>query len=157
MLGGSVDDKTDQEIIDEESKTKEMLKHPLAGFPDDIRYFTKKQCRDKITITKRFKGRIAKESRWDEYRMEACLGEHSLVAKRCSMNDVLWGRLMAHSGLLLEDIKKMVMFDIKRKELYPPGYKGVGREPPPVEYLKQLKSEGKLDEINKELNEIMRK
>ena len=153
MLGGNVDD--ENETVSEEEKAMKNLDNPLKGFPNDIEYFSKKKCLDKIDISNHFGDKIVPEKRWDQFRMEACLGQHGLVAKRCSMNDVLWERYIKYGDkLTLNDIKKMVMFDIKRRELYPPDYKGTGEEPPPADYLKKLKKEGRLDTIYKELNSI---
>ena len=156
MLGGSVDDEeSDEERVGKEKETVDKLANPLKDFPDDINYLTKKQCLDKVDVSNRFGEKIQKEKRWDQRRMEACLGKHGPVAKRCSMNDVLWGRFLEYGEKLsLSDIKKMVMFDMKRRELYPPDYKGTGEGTPPVEYLKQLKKDGKLEKIYQELNEI---
>lgn len=154
MLGGHVED-SEEERVGKEKKALDMVKNPLNGFPNDIKYFNKKQCLDKIDISNRFGDKIREEKRWNQFRMESCLGKHGPVAKRCSMNDVLWGRFLKYGDKLsLDDIKKMIMFDMKRRELYPSDYKGTGKEPPPVEYLKQLKKKGKLDKIYKELNAL---
>jgi len=73
------------------------------------------------------------------------------------MNDTLWSRYIRHGDkLTLEDIKRMILFDVKRRELYPPDYKGEGNEAPPSEYLKELKSKGKLEEIYGDLDRLGR-
>lgn len=156
-MGGDVDEHADKDIAAAKKDAEERLKNPLKDFPYDIEYLSAHACRQKIEISQRFKGRMAKNKVWDNFRMGACLGKHGIVAKRCSMNDVLWGRYLKYGDkLTLEDIKRMILFDAKRRELYPPDYRGDGEEPPPVEYLEQLKREGRLDKIYNELDEIGR-
>jgi hypothetical protein len=139
-------------------EAEERLNNPLKNFPNDIKYFSPDMCGNKIAISNKYHGKIVKEKLWDKFRADACLGKYSDVAKRCSMNDVLWGRYVEHGDILtLNDIKQMILFDMKRKELYPPDYKGDGSESPPVEYLEKLKADGKLDKIQNELDVIARK
>lgn len=158
LAGGAVEDedgKTPADIAREEAEA--MAKDPMRGFPNDIRYFSREACEKKVGISEKYKGRMLKEGIWDLFRTEACLGKHGLVAKRCSMNDVLWRRYLKYGDMLsLGDIKKMILSDMKRRELYPPGYKGTGKEPPPVEYLEKLRSEGKLEQIYNDLETIGR-
>jgi len=155
LAGGTVPEDTEAELKSAEEEAMERLKNPLKDFPNDIKYFSANECISKIEIGGRFKGKIAKEKIWDKKRMNACLGKHGIVAKRCSMNDTLWARYTKHGdSLTLDIIKQMMKFDAKRRELYPPNYKGTGEEQPPAEYLEELKSSGKLDTIYKEMNEL---
>ena len=147
----------DSEVDSETAKkeAKEKLKNPLKDFPNDIKYFSPDMCGNKIAISNKYHGKIVKEKLWDKFRADACLGKYSDVAKRCSMNDVLWGRYVEHGDkLTLDDIKRMILFDAKRRELYPPDYKGSGAEPPPEDYLDKLKADGKLEAIYGELDNI---
>lgn len=158
LAGGNPDD-DDEDAADISNNRKreaeERLNNPLKDFPNDIKYLTPDMCENKISLSNKYKDRMAKAKVWDKFRSEACLGKHGIVAKRCSMNDVLWTRYLEYRDkLTLDDIKKMILFDAKRRELYPPDYKGDGTEPPPEEYLDKLKSEGKLEEIYSKLDEI---
>lgn len=154
LAGGTVPgDEADPNVARKEAE--ERLQNPLKDFPYDINYLTPALCKNKIEISGRYKGRIAKEKIWDKFRADACLGKHSIVAKRCSMNDVLWDRYTKYRDVLtLNDIKRMILFDAKRRELYPFDYKGTGEEPPSVEYLEKLKSDGSLERIYSELDRI---
>lgn len=159
LAGGDPDKGNHEDIADNKKReAEERLKDPLKDFPNDIRYLTPEMCQNKIDISNRYTGRIAKEKVWDKFRAEACLGKHGIVAKRCSMNDVLWSRFAEHGDkFTLDDIKKMILFDAKRRELYPPDYKGDGTEPPPQEYLDKLRKDGKLETIYAELNNLSKK
>ena len=155
LAGGTVPD--DEPSKDARKKAEERLQNPLKDFPCDIKYLSPDMCRHKVDISRKYYGKISKEKVWDDFRTMACLGKHSLVAKRCSMNDTLWSRYLKHGdALTLDDVKRMILFDAKRRELYPPDYRGTGEEPPPVEYLEKLKSDGRLEPIHNELNEIAR-
>ena len=156
-LAGGNPDNDDIDINKESGKkeAEERLKNPLKDFPDDIRYLTPDMCGNKIDISNKYHDKMAKEKIWDRLRADACLGKHGVVAKRCSMNDVLWSRYVEHGDkLTLDDIKRMILFDAKRRELYPPDYKGSGAEPPPEDYLDKLKADGKLEAIYSELDNI---
>jgi len=157
MLGGQINE-GDEDKGEMEEDVKARLADPLKDFPDDIKYLNERQCKAKIGITNRFGGRMAEEKRWDERRMRACLGKLGPVARRCAMNDVLWGRFLKYGdSLTLDDVKRMVFFDIKRRELYPPDYRGTGEEPPPEEYLAALRAQGRLDAIYSELDRLSSK
>lgn len=154
LAGGTVpDDETDPESAEKDAM--ERLENPFKDFPNDIRYFSASECQSKVEISAAFKGKIAKDKIWDRKRMDACLGKHGVVAKRCSMNDVLWSRYIEHGdAITLDAILNMMKLDAKRRELYPPDYKGTGEEQPPEEYLKELKAAGKLDKIYSELSQL---
>jgi len=69
-------------------------------FPNDVKYFDREQVKEQI----RYWNGIAKAYKekhpyvvWDKIRGESCLGEHGIVAKRCSMNNDLW-ELWVKSG-----------------------------------------------------------
>jgi len=155
LAGGTVPEDDETELKSAEKEAMERLENPLKDFPNDINYFSMNECISKIGISGRFQGKIAKDKIWDKKRMDACLGKHGVAAKRCSMNDVLWSRYVKHGdSLTLDIIKQMMLFDAKRRELYPPNYKGSGEEQPPAEYLEELKAAGKLDAIYNEMNEL---
>lgn len=132
---------------------------PLYGFPNDIEYFTKDQIQAKIAVSRRFWNKLAPEKRWDRERGEACLGRYGIVAKRCSMNDKLWGiyQKAKQKGvtLTLNEIKKMIMLDIKRSKLYPPGWTD-DTVSPPEWYLDELRKKGLLDKILREIDEVLK-
>ena len=157
LAGGTVPDDDETERKDARKNAEERLQDPLKGFPYDIEYLSPNLCRHKVDISRKYHGKISKEKVWDEFRTAACLGKHSLVARRCSMNDTLWSRYLKYGNILtLDDVKRMILFDAKRRELYPPDYKGMGVEAPPVEYLDELKAKGRLKTIYNELGEIAR-
>ncbi len=129
---------------------------PLYGFPNDIEYFNRDQIEAKISVSKRFGNKILSDHRWDKDRGAACLGRYGAVARRCSMNDKLWGIWQAARrkgiALKLEDVKKMILIDIKRSRLYPPGWRDADANPPQW-YIDKLQAEGKLEQIFKEIGE----
>jgi hypothetical protein len=129
---------------------------PLYGFPNDIDYLGKDFIEQKISITNHFGERIKRESRWDQERGDACLGRYGMVARRCSMNDKLWGIYQKSKAksvrLSLTDIKKMILIDIKRSKLYPPGWTDDTASPPDW-HLEKLRKEGLLEGILREIDE----
>ncbi len=134
-------------------------KDPLFGFPNDTMYFTRKQIEDKMSVSRRFGKRVPEPSRWDRDRGEACLGRFGIVPRRCSMNDKLWGfyQKAKNKGvtLTLDDIKKMIVIDIKRSKLYPPGWTDDSVNPPQW-YVDELQKKGLLDGIFNEIDGAMR-
>lgn len=154
IAGGTLPE-DNNDLCSSEKEALERVKNPLKDFPYDIKYLSQSECKSKVEISARFEGKIPKEKIWDKFRGDSCLGKHGIVAKRCSMNDVLWERYVKHGdALTLEEIKRMIRFDVKRRELYPPEYKGVGDEQPPAEYLDKLRKDGKLEAIYNELDTI---
>lgn len=131
-------------------------KDPLYLFPNDIIYFTKEQIGQKMGVSRRFWNKIKPESRWEEERGRACMGRKGQVAKRCSMNDKLWSIYLDASkkgiSLTLTQIRKMILIDIKRSQLYPPGWTDDTASPPEW-HLDKLRSEGKLEGIFREIDE----
>lgn len=132
---------------------------PLYGFPDDIIYFDRQQIEQKIAVSVKFGSKMLPEAKWDKQRGYACNGHYGTVARRCSMNDRLWGIYQEARRktvmLTLEQIKRMILIDIKRSKLYPPGWTDATANPPGW-YLDKLRNEGSLDRILKEIDEIAR-
>lgn len=137
------------------------LQDPLKSFPDDVKYLNGKDCDVKIRLTNNPKLSLPFEQKWDEYRKTCCLGEYGMAARRCSMNNTLWGRYLksieVKKPLDLEIIKIMVEFDMARRELYPPDYKGSEDAPPPEDYVKEMKTSGKYSEIMQKLNAVSKR
>lgn len=144
-------------------KQKEMAEKwqedPLYGFPNDIMYLSRQEVEKKVAVSRRFLGKMKPETRWDRERGEACIGRYGLVVRRCSMNDKLWGiyQKAKQRGvtLKLDEIRKMILIDIKRSKLYPPGWIDDTASPPEW-YLDELRSKGLLDQILKEIDEVGR-
>ena len=157
LLGGKVDEKT---LEQKEMEAKNRLIDPLFNFPNDVDYLDERQCRQKIGVSGKFGAKWPKQKLWNEYRMRACLGEYGVVAKRASMNDVLWEMwLMAFEKgeeLTLDDLKERIKYDLARRKLYPDDYMGDGSEPPPVEYLEKLRARGELAKIYAEMEGVGR-
>lgn len=132
---------------------------PMYGFPNDIEYLTPEQVSQKIAISVRFKERVLPEKRWDSERGDACLGKMGVVARRCSMNDKLWGLYKEAqrkgAALTFDHVKKMILIDIKRSKLYPPGWVDDTVDPPGW-YIERLRDEGKLDDILREIDQVAR-
>ncbi len=131
---------------------------PLYGFPNDIIYFNGQQISNKVAVSQRFWHKLKPEARWDRDRARACAGKDQ-VARRCSMNDKLWSiwRLSEarHVRLTLKDIKKMILIDVARAKLYPPGWTD-SEVSPPQEHIDTLRQEGKLEGILKEIDDATR-
>ena len=154
------------EFPDEDAAAKKRkavednIKDPLRDFPNDVVYCGVKDCDTKIRLSKKLKKRPL-ECQWDEYRKECCLGNYGIVARRCSVNDVLWGRYLsvkeAGAVLSIDQVKAMVEFDIVRRSLYPPNYKGTGNDSPPKEYIEELKGSGEYIKILQKLDDITRR
>jgi hypothetical protein len=129
---------------------------PLFGFPNDVIYLTRPQIEQKLGVTRRFGSRMKPEVRWDRERAEACVGRFGLVARRCSMNDKLWGiyqkARQENVVLNLGDIRRMILIDIKRSRLYPSGWIDDTHDPPGW-YIDQLKEKGLLNKIFAEIEE----
>ena len=139
---------------------EDSIKDPLKDFPNDVIYFSARDCDSKIRLSQKLKKRPI-ESQWNEYRKECCLGNYDIVARRCSVNDVLWGRYLeikkAVAVFTIDQVKAMVEFDIVRRELYPANYKGTGSEPPPKDYVKELQKSGEYTKILQRLDGITKR
>jgi hypothetical protein len=148
-----------QDVSKQRGRAEKWQEDPLYDFPNDIVYFTREQIENKIAVSRRFWNKIEIRRRWDSERGQACLGRFGKVARRCSMNDKLWEIWRQAAAkkvtLSLEDIKKMILIDIKRSKLYPPGWTDDTASPPPW-YLKKLQDEGTLTGILKEIDEATR-
>lgn len=136
---------------------EENVSDPLKSFPNDVVYLTARDCDSKIRLSQKLKNR-PQESQWDEYRKECCIGNYGVVARRCSINDTLWGRYLqireADGELKLSQVKAMVEFDIARRQLYPVDYKGTGNESPPAAHVAALKKSGEYTKILQKLDGI---
>ncbi|RPJ11175.1 MAG: hypothetical protein EHM36_01985 [Deltaproteobacteria bacterium] len=143
------------ELAERRKKAEQWAEDPLFDFPNDIEYLTRQQINDKMTASRRFWKRIVPAARWDKERADACIGYYGLVARRCSMNDKLWRIYQEAKGrkvqLRLDQVKKMILIDIKRSKLYPPGWTDDSVDPP-QEYIQKLKAEGKYEEILREID-----
>ena len=53
------------------------------------------------------------------------------------------------------DVKRMILIDIKRSRLYPPGWQNADVDPPEW-YLNELRQKGLLEGILKEIDEATR-
>lgn len=151
----------DEDAAAQKRKTIEKnIKDPLMDFPNDVVYCDAKDCDTKIRLSERLKKRPL-ECQWDEYRKGCCLGNYGVVARRCSINDVLWGRYLsvreAGAVLSIDQVKAMVEFDIVRRKLYPANYKGRGNDSPPKEYIEELKKAGEYMKILQQLDDITRR
>jgi hypothetical protein len=155
-----VDPRTLDDPEDKREEVEAQIADPLKGFPNDIDYLDEKSCNVKVQLSERSKS-LSIEKRWDEYRKRCCLGKLGPAAKRCSMNDVLWMRyaesVAKNAPFTLEQVRANIEFDVARKELYPPDYKGTGAEPPPQDHINRLQSEGRYLEIIQKLDEISRR
>ncbi len=150
-------------VEDEDASAKkrkaveDRIKNPLKDFPNDVVYFNARDCDSKIRLSQKLKKRPI-ESQWDEYRKECCLGNYGIIARRCSVNDVLWGRYLkikeAGAVPTLDQVKAMVEFDIVRRKLYPANYKGTGSESPPKDYIRELQKSGEYTKILQRLDGI---
>jgi len=142
-------------------KQKEMAEKwqedPLYGFPNDIVYLNRREIEQKLAVSRRFGVKMKPEVRWDRERGESCIGRYGVVARRCSMNDKLWGiyqkAKQRNVTLRLEDIRKMILLDIKRSKLYPPGWTDDSVSPPEW-YLDELRSKGLLDHILRDIDGV---
>ena len=129
---------------------REMERGPSLPFPEGYHLFYEAANSAKMAFCHRFWNKIKPETRWDQERGGACLGKYGVVARRCSMNDKLWGIYQDSKkrgiSLTLDQIKKMITIDIKRSKLYPPGWTDDTANPPDW-YLDKLRTEGRLDQI----------
>lgn len=157
LLGVEFSDKDATKKKKEEVEA--TIEDPLRNFPNDVVYRDAKDCDAKIRLSQRLDRPI--ECQWDIYRKECCLGQYGIVARRCSVNDVLWGRYLkikeTENVLTLNQVRAMVEFDIIRRQLYPPDYNGKGEESPPEEYIAELKKTGKYIEILQKLDDTTAK
>lgn len=135
---------------------------PFALFPDDVDYFSEHQCREqqvywakKLAIWKS-KGNAdqitdCERRQWPEERVQACIGKDQ-PARRCSMNDSLWGKWCDSYGTLtLEDVKKLLKRDLIRHVLYRPG-DDPESDPDPA-YVQTLPRD-LVDRVTRELEEL---
>ena len=157
IFGGEL--KTEEDTRQQMEYAIKKHEDPLFDFPYDVEYFSKEQCLEKIHITEVLGDKRDFKARWDEYRMDACLGKYGIVAKRCSMNNELWYRYNEAKAqgvnLTLATVKKMIQIDMTRSKLYPPGWQDP-EKPPPIWYLDKLRKEGKLEKIYQDLDKLIK-
>jgi len=157
LMWGETPDEKASKALKQKELAERWQKDPLYGFPNDIRYFTRDQAMQKVKITERFGEKIAPRSRWGMERVRACVGELGIVARRCSMNDLLWDTYSRakHEGveLTLDTVRRMIEYDILRSQLYPPGWSD-DTVPPPKEFLEELQKQGKLKRIYAEMDRV---
>lgn len=152
-------DPKSREKSEQDRRTAEKWqKNPLAGFPNDIVYFTHQEIIDKLAVSQMLWKKMEPLSRWNTLRGNACRGKLGIVARRCSMNDQLWNLWIRSkevgSELTLDKVHKMILLDIKRSRLYPPGWTDSSVDPPKW-YIQKLRKAGRLDHILKEIDEVM--
>ena len=157
MVMWGYDPKKKKEKDGQRELAEKWNEDPLYGFPNDVVYLTPQQIAAKMSVSRRFWKKLSPESRWDQKRADACLGRLGVVAKRCSMNDRLWVLYQSakDAPLSLADVKRMILIDIKRSKLYPPGWQNADTNPPEW-YLNELRQKGLLDGILKEIDEAAR-
>lgn len=145
-----------EDIQSEEEYARAKDKDPLIDFPYDVVYLTPKQCDEQIKYYKMLKDRgieVPEERIWDERRKQACLGD-DIVARRCSMNDVLWAMYKENPSITLDEVEKKIRIDIVRSKLYPEGWTDYD-QPPPNEYIQELKKKGLFQKYMDELQELV--
>jgi len=160
-----------------ETEARQILQDPLADFPNDLDYFTDKEIEEKLRYASQRRARAHPRqlyALWTTERAQACRGNDP-VARRASMNDVLWGKYeeLHRNGrvLTLEQLKCLVEVDVVRSRLYPnlvqlserhryerahklPLTVGDSDKPPPAWFVEQLQTQGELEHIVNELRRL---
>jgi hypothetical protein len=76
------------------------------------------------------------------------------------MNDKLWGIWVRAktigTPLTLDQVRRMIMIDVARSKLYPPGWQDDSVNPPQW-YIDELREKGILDQILKGIDEVGKK
>jgi hypothetical protein len=87
---------------------------------------------------------------WDKERAESCKGDHGILARRASVNDLLWVEYKNGAFKEIIDLKNRVRLDFIRISLYPINQrKSICVKPPPITHWKQLYEDGLLrDYVN---------
>ena len=105
-------------------KVEQKIKEPLRDFPDDVEYFDGTQVGEQMEQSKFFdtiKKDRPEHFKWTQKRADACLGKSGKVAKRSSMNDILWGRYLWYkeqgSEMTLEMLEGLVRYEMLSQQM----------------------------------------
>lgn len=138
--------------VNVEAKKKDIL----YDFPYDVQYPAEKLIRDNL---KYWAGKKEEEIEnelefWDDKRANAARGKLGVIARRCSINGLLWAEY--NNGVFpdQQSLKNRVKLDHIRMALYPIGFPTdkICIEPPPKNHWDTLRTTKELHRFLRELN-----
>lgn len=138
-------------IVDVEAKKKDIL----YDFPYDVPYPTEKMIQDNLKYWETASEKDSLEI-WNKERADAARGKIGVVAKRCSVNSLLWVEYKEGKFKDQKSLKNRLKLDHLRIVLYPRDFprNKVCEAAPPIEYWRTLKESGKLIEYINDLKSI---
>lgn len=107
----------DEKVSREE--VEQRIEDPLHNFPYDVKYFTEAQIiklKEAAEMqSKYFKKPLPEHRMWTPERIQACRGQFGIAARRCSVNDSLWGRYLEYKKrgivMTLDLLRSIVRMD----------------------------------------------
>ena len=135
-------------VVDVAAKKKDIL----YDFPFDIEYPAERQIQDNL----KYWGEVKEQSieRWDTERANAARDKKGVIARRCSVNSLLWKEFKEGAFPDQQTLKNRLKLDHIRLAFYPVSFSRskICIEPPPLDYWKELKEKGDLQFFIEELD-----
>jgi len=151
MITGNLFIKDDKKPTIDVNKKKQDF---LYDFPHDVEYPTESMIRDNLKYWEDFEGEIT-PAYWSSERADACRGNLGMIARRCSVNDLLWQEYKKGLYTTQQALKCRIKIDHVRVACYPSKFirKDICVLPPPLDHLETLNSEGKLEVLMKQMTD----
>lgn len=141
-------------IVDKKSQpinVTQKKRDILYDFPYDAPYPSEGEINENLNFWKgkveeyKESGKELPLSYWDRERATACKGDKGIIARRCSINDLLWAEYKEGKYKDAQELKNRVRLDYIRISLYPGDQRTVVcKEPPPISFWKELFDNGRL-------------
>jgi hypothetical protein len=135
-------------VVDVAEKKKDIL----YDFPYDIEYPSERVIQDNL----KYWSEVKEESieRWDDERADAARNKMGVIARRCSVNSLLWMEFKNGAFKDQVSLKNRLKLDHIRLAFYPLNFSRskICIEPPPLDYWQGLKEKGDLQFFINELD-----
>lgn len=150
MITGSLFIKETKEVsVNVEEKRKDIL----YDFPYDMEYPTEKVILDNVKYWDDYNGEPTLNL-WTEERADACRGKFGVIARRCSINDLLWKEYKEGLHKNQKSLKCRIKLDHIRIGCYPSSHRDkICVEPPTVEHFNHIKENGNLKIFKTQLDD----
>ena len=151
MITGNLFIKDDKKPTIDVNKKKQDF---LYDFPHDVEYPTETMIKGNLKYWEDYEGEIT-TAYWNSERADGCRGNLGMIARRCSVNDLLWQEYKQGLYTTQQALKCRIKIDHVRVACYPTRFqrKDICKVPAPFDHLESLNSEGKLEILIKQMDD----